>query len=350
MKNESIKVLGLTSMIFCALILGAAIIILACTLAKDKPIELRLAHMFPVGSEPGRHISRWARKIAEDSHGRLKIRIFPSNILVAAPEMYNGVVKGAADLGLAFRYKPEGYRLGIMFNFLLGAPNTDIAGKVYEEIWKKFPELMADEWKDVKIIYTSPSMPQYLQSKKPIHCLEDLKGQQIRVPSRELGALMKDLGAVPTFMPSADYLLALDKGTVDGGTGIFATVVDHKLGGKVGYEIMLSLGVPTPIMLIMNKESFDRLPPDLQRVLEKSGAWARKDSIKYWSEAFKECVQYCMENNIELVYLSSEEQARWTSIIDRSKEKVAAKLDKQGYPGTEILRFINERIKHHTRQ
>ena len=39
--------------------------------AADKPIELRLAHMFPVGSPSHQHIEAWAKKIAADSGGRL---------------------------------------------------------------------------------------------------------------------------------------------------------------------------------------------------------------------------------------------------------------------------------------
>ena len=317
-------------------------------IAKQKPIELRLAHMFPARSAPGRHIACWADKIAEDSNGRLKIRIFPSNILVSGPDMYDGVVEGAADIGFAFRYKPEGYRVGIMFNYFLGAPDTVIASKVYDDIWKQFPDLMAEEWKDVTIIYASPSMPQYLETKKPIYKLEDLKGKQIRVPSKELGNLMKQMGATPTYMSSADYILSLDKGTVDGGTGIFITLVDHKMAGKIKYNVMLSLGVPTPIMLIMNKDSFNKLPDDLQNIIVKSNDWAKNDSIRYWGESFDNSVKYCNDNGIELVYLSPDEKAKWIAIIDRAREKVADDLEKKGYPGKEILRFINDRIRYYT--
>jgi len=63
--------------------------------SQGKPIDLRLAHMFPVVSPSHQLVENWAKKIATDSNGRLTIRIFPVNTLLAAPEIYDGVAKGA---------------------------------------------------------------------------------------------------------------------------------------------------------------------------------------------------------------------------------------------------------------
>lgn len=317
---------------------------------QAKTIELRLAHMFPVGTPSDKHINRWAEKIAADSNGQLTIRIFPSNTLITAPEMYDGVVKGAADLGFAWRYKPTNYTVGILFPFLLTAPDTITAGKVYEDIWKKFPDMMAEEWKDVKTLYLEPTMPVYLFSRKPIHKIEDMKGQQIRVPSQELAAMVKDMGGTPAFMSTADFIVGLDKGTVDGATGLFAIIPDYKLGGKIKTVVNISLGTSTPLMLIMNKKSFNDLPPDLQAVLENSMEWARADSKKYWSEFYDDCVKYAKENGIELVNFSPEEKARWIKIVNQVRENTGKELDKKGYPGTELIKFIDERIDYYTKK
>jgi TRAP-type C4-dicarboxylate transport system substrate-binding protein len=318
-------------------------------LSQEKPIELRLAHMFPVSAPAHKHIEHWAEKIAADSNGRLKIRIFPSNTLITAPEMYDGVVKGAADIGYAWRYKPTNYTVGVLFPFLLSAPDTVTADRVYDDIWNKFPKVMAEEWKDVKILWLEPSMPVYLFSKKPLHKMEDMKGQQIRVPSKELADLMKELGVSPAFMSAADFITGLEKGTVDGACGLFAIIPDYKLAGKIKYVLMISLGVSTPVMVIMNKDSFNKLPADLQRILEESGEWGKKDSIKCWSELYDDSSKYSKAAGIELIDPPPEEKAKLVAIIERSRDKVGADLDAKGYPGTEIVRFIRERVEHYAR-
>jgi TRAP-type C4-dicarboxylate transport system substrate-binding protein len=317
--------------------------------SQEKPIELRLAHMFPVSAPAHTHIEHWAEKIAADSKGRLKIRIFPSNTLISAPEMYDGVVKGAADIGYAWRYKPTNYTVGVLFPFLLSAPDTITADRVYADIWNKFPKVMTEEWKDVKILWLEPSMPVYLFSKKPLHKMEDLKGQQIRVPSKELSDLMRELGISPAFMSAADFITRMDKGTVDGACGLFAIIPDYKLAGKIKYVLMISLGVSTPVMVIMNKDSFNSLPADLQRVIEESGEWGKKDSIQCWSELYDDSIKYCKASGIELVYPSAEEKAKLVTIIERSRDKVGADLDAKGYPGTEIVQFIRDRVEHYAR-
>lgn len=169
MKNSKMYILILLALVFVAILPLSAF-------AQGKPIELRLAHMFPVNSASHRHIELWVKKIAEDSKGRLTIRVFPSSILITAPELYDAVVKGAVDISFGFRYKPEGYSLGVVFPFLMGAPDTATAGRVYEDVWKKFPKVMAEEWKDVKVLYLVPSTPTHVFARKPLKRLEDLKG------------------------------------------------------------------------------------------------------------------------------------------------------------------------------
>jgi len=319
------------------------------TFSQGKPIELRLAHMFPIGATSHKHIEQWAKKIATDSNGRLTIRIFPVGTLIAPPEIYTSIGKGVADLGFAFRYKPEGYGIGVTLPFIMGAPDTIVATRVYDDLWKKFPKQMEEEWREVKILYLSASMPQYLIARKTLHRLEDVKGLQMRVSSREMGDLMKDLGATPVYMSTPDFMIGIEKGTVDGASLIFEAIPDNKLGGRIKYVMTHSLGVPTPVGVFMNKDSFNKLPADLQKVLEKSCEWAKEDMMAYWSAGYENAKKYCETEGVELVSLSREEKAKLVAIYERNRDKVGADLDAKGYPGTEIVKFIRERVEHYIR-
>ena len=342
MKNPKMVILILLALVLLAFLPLNAF-------SQGKPIELRLAHMFPVGASSHKHIEQWANKIAVDSNGKLTIRIFPVGTLMAPPEIYSGVANGVADLGFTFRYKPEGYGIGVTFPFLMGAPDTVTAAQVYDDLWTKFPKQMAEEWKEVKILYLAASMPQYLIARKTLRRVEDIKGLQMRVPSREMGDVMKDLGATPVYMSTPDFMIGIEKGTVDGACLIFETIPDNKLGGRIKYVIIHSLGVPTPVGVFMNKDSFNSLPADLQRVIEKSCEWGKEDLIRYWSAGYENAKKYCEAEGIELVYTSPEEKAKLVSIIEHNRDKVGADLDAKGYPGTEIVKFIRERVEHYTK-
>jgi TRAP-type C4-dicarboxylate transport system substrate-binding protein len=335
--------------IFISLVLLLVVFLPLNVFSQGKSIELRLAHMFPVGASSHKHIEQWANKIAADSNGRLTIRIFPVGTLIAPPEMYPSLAKGVADLGFAFRYKPEGYGIGVTFPFIMGAPDTVTATRVFDDLWKKFPKQMAEEWKEVKILYLTASMPQYLIARKTLRRLEDIKGLQMRVPSREMGDVMKDLGATPVYMSTPDFMIGIEKGTVDGAVLIFEAIPDNKLGGRIKYVITDSLGVPTPVGVFMNKDSFNSLPADLQKVIENSCEWGKEDMIRYWSAGYENAKKYCQTEGIELISLSPEERTQFNTIIERNRDKVGADLDAKGYPGTEIVRFIRERAAHYAR-
>lgn len=306
--------------------------------------------MFPIAAPAHKYIESWAEKIAMDSNDQLKIRIFPSNTLIIAPEMYDGVVKGAADIGYAFRYKPKNYTLGVLFPFILAAPDTVTATKVYDDIWDRYPKLMAQEWKGVKLLWSSSAMAQYLFSRKPVRRLEDFKGQQIRVPSREIGEVIKALGATPVFMSTADFVIGIEKGTVDGCIMMPAAISDYKIGDKVKYCVMGNLGIPTPVSAFINEDSFSKLPRELQSVVEKSTEMGRANEIKCWSDLAEDSMKYLKSAGIEFVQLSPQEKMELDNITEGVRDKIGRDLDAKGLPGTELIQFIRERVRFYANQ
>jgi TRAP-type C4-dicarboxylate transport system substrate-binding protein len=356
-----VKNLKVCVFVILGLLLGILSVLNACATTPEspattpeKPVELSLAHMFPPESAPALVTDHWAEKIKNDSNGRLTIRSYPSDTLIKAPDMVSGVVEHAADIGYAFVYKPEGFELSTSFNFILAAPDTVTAGRIYDDIWQKYPKEMANEWNDVKVLWLSPSVPQFLTLiKKPAHTLADMKGLQIRVPAKELGDLITAWGATPVYMSYSDYLIAIDKGTVDGAIDMFSSILDCKLGGKVKYFVILrsgSLGCPTPVFVIMNKNSYNKLPSDLQKVIDDSLEWGKKSSIEMWAASDADSKAYFTGEGGEIIYLSPDEEAKWVVALNDVKTKYAQTLDAKGLPGTELLNFINERVKYYAEQ
>jgi TRAP-type C4-dicarboxylate transport system substrate-binding protein len=337
----------LAVLVLAALVVVAAVFSTIPARAADKPIELRLAHMFPVSAPSHQLIEAWAKKIAADSQGRLTIRIFPVNTLVPAPELYDAVASGTADISFGFRYTPKGQPLGVTFPFILGAPDVVTATKVYDDVWKKFPKPMAEEWKEVKILWLTSSMFQAMHTLKPVRSLADMKGLQIRVPSKEMGDLMKDLGATPAFMSTADFVIGIEKKTVDGGTIQPLAVQDNKLGGKVKYMLDLSLGAPTPVFAIMNKDVYSKLPADLKAVIDKSCDFGKQGTVQMWVEAWEDVQKYYKAEGVEIVRLSPQERARVAAIVEKARDRVGAELDAKGLPGTEVVKYIRERVEQY---
>ena len=64
------------------------------------PIELAYANFFP-----GKHIqgalgASWAKEIEKRTNGKVKITYHPGSVLLNPPKMYDGILKGVADIGM----------------------------------------------------------------------------------------------------------------------------------------------------------------------------------------------------------------------------------------------------------
>lgn len=317
--------------------------------AAPKPVEIAFAHMFPPQSPEGQVANKWADKIKEDSKGLLSVRIYPVGTLLAPNQIYDGVFKGAAGAGMAYPYAQEGFELSAAMPSILTAPNTAIAAKVYDDLWKQFPDVMANEWKDVKILWMTPGALQTFWITKPrFQTLEDFKGLQIRVPSKEMGSVVKALGAIPVSMSTADTVVALDKGTIDGAYTLHATVASNKMTSlKYGLKLNnMSCGVASPVFCVMNKDVYKSLTPDLQKVVDDSLVWGKQVQLETWSSVQATAEKwFTNDNGGEYISLSKEQEDKFAALYYQAINESVQAMVAKGIPATEIVNYIRERIK-----
>ncbi len=107
----------------------------------------------------------------------------------------------------------------------------------------------------------------YTRSNKPITTLADLKGMKIRVqPARISTRMVELLGAVPTPMNYGEVYSALQTGIIDGAENDY---VSYLTSGH--YEVAKNLvedqHLSPPALLVMNKDRFYSLSPDIQTAL-----------------------------------------------------------------------------------
>ncbi len=316
--------------------------------ASGEVIELSLASLYPAGSPPAQSLDRWCEKIAEDSGGRLKVRHYTDNTLVAAPDMRTGVEAGTADLGCSFIYKPEpGFDPSLVMSQLILGLNYEDCLKIFDDMWSEFPELWNGQWDKFKVMWVTVIDPNLLfTTKKPVRTMDDIKGLQIRMPSKSAGEMLKSLGAAPVEMSTADWVVSLDKGTTDGAVTSAGSVLDHKIGEKLKYVTLYSTG-PGVTFLIMNKQKYDSLPADLQKILDDNMDFGKQDMIQSKKDAEKAAFEYLETTGTEVITLAAEEYEKWNVAVRPVFDKIAADLDAKGFPGTELINFCLERAEYY---
>mgnify|MGYP000856951000 CR=1 FL=1 len=303
-----------------------------------EAIELSIASQHAPTAPAGRAVEAWAERIKEATNGLVTMRHYGNSQLIAPPDTPDGIRAGTADIGNTFIFKGEpGFEVGVNLTQLVRGMSTADGVRIFDALWAEYADIMESQWKDFKVLWVLPSVPTAIFTvKQEVRTMEDMKGLQIRVPNAINGEIQKLLGAAPVSLAVTDWLASLDKGTTDGAATTVGSMFDFQIGEKFKYCTMFPLGNSINFM-IMNKDKWNSLSPDVQKIIDDSLPEARQEMIDTWAQVEVDTRTYCEEKGIQFIDLAPDEMARWNEAIRPVFDKMAAEMDEAGYPGTEIV-------------
>jgi len=114
--------------------------------------------------------------------------------------------------------------------------------------------------------------PGVIHANKAVTTPSDFNGMKIRGASRQINAMLKELGATPVGMPVPAVPEALSKGVIDGTTIPWEVTKALKVPELVGNhtEFTGPMMYTLTFVLVMNKDKFASLPDDLKVVMEEN--------------------------------------------------------------------------------
>ena len=166
---------GLVWGIVSIFVIVAAISIYSCAKKETGPaIELTYANFFPPTHIQAQLAESWIKEVEERTEGQVKITYYPGGALLKGPGMYDGVVKGVADIGFSlFAYTAGRFPTMEALDLPMGYPSGRVATYVVNDFYKKY---QPEEITGVKLLYVHAHGPGILHSKKPVKKMEDVKG------------------------------------------------------------------------------------------------------------------------------------------------------------------------------
>ena len=291
--------------------------------------------------DPWKLYEEWAQSVEKRTNGRVQfeltslpelglggaetIRVLKTGV-VDVTETYGGYVAGELPI-------IEILELPGIF------PDPEIAKKAILA-WKPHEAKILDEKANAVLLAMAVYPDQAIWSKKPLRKLEDFKGLKTRVHSVALSSLVAGLGGEPLTIAFAETYTALERGTLD------AAISGTKPGyGLRWYEVSKYLVGPISmrphVALAINKNTWKRLPADLQQILkeeaEKIVEGKAFEAIEVWN---KEGIDKSVEKGVEHLPFSPELQA---AIKDVLRTKVVPEWVKRA-GGAEAARLFNEII------
>jgi TRAP-type C4-dicarboxylate transport system substrate-binding protein len=95
----------------------------------------------------------------------------------------------------------------------------------------------------------------------------------------------------------------------------------------------------------MNKQKWNALPPDVQKIIEQiNEEWIEKHG-KNWDAIDKEAYDFIDKLGNKVIPLSQEENARWAKAVNPMFDEYVKEKTAKGLPAAEALKFCRERLK-----
>jgi TRAP-type transport system periplasmic protein len=321
--------------------LAAALLVLGGA-AQAQQVTLRLHQFLPAPAPiPKNFLAPWAKKVEEESKGRIKIEVYNSMQLGGTPaQLYDQVKDGVIDITwVPPAYMPGRFPKSETFELPFIASNGEknaVAG------WEFFEKHLKDEFKDVKMLAVHSHGPGLIHVKgNGVRKLEDMKGLKLRGPSRIVNKLIEQLGATPVGMPVPATPDALSKGVVDGTVLPWEIVTPlriHELvNAHTNFSGNRSLYI-TWFTFFMNKARYDALPPDLKKVIDdNSGPETSKWAGRVMDEGDIPGFEAAKKRGNTFVTLDPAETARWAKAAEPVIEAWIAEMKGKGIDGKALV-------------
>ena len=331
-----------------AALFGAAVLCLGGVSAPAQAadtIELSYANFPPPGTFPHVQMERWVKEVEKRTGGKVKIKMFPGGSLLNGKNMVDGVITGQADIGCtSTAYQPGRFVILNATALPVGIPSGLVGSQVLMDLFLKYkPKSMAK----LKVLTMFTTSPANIMSKEGLPTLASLKGKSLRA-SGGAAQILKAWGANQVGMPMPATPEALQKGVVQGLFSSVEVMKDFKFAEYCRFVTMTNTGI-YPFAVFMNMDKWNKLPKDVQKVMDdlfrEQGEWTGK----YVDDHAKEALDWSVKTYKVTIYaLAPEEKAKFDAplkpIVDGWIKKVSAK----GVDGKAIVADIKALIKKHS--
>ena len=301
--------------------------------ADNKVYTIRFAHGLPATHNVAIEYADWAKMINEESNGQLKVKIYPGGQLYKDTDLISAVKTGACEMGAIYTFNaasivPE-FNVFVIPMVINGREKFikviegDIGGKLFGKIEEKGIKPLG--W----VVWALGGEEMGVITNTPVHVPSDLKGKIVRSMSPEQAQYFQEYcGASSAMVSGAELYMALQRGTLNASVATLSHLVDRKLSEVAPNICLIPVG-SYPNILIMNKQFYDKLPEDLQKVIDNVSEKIQKESYKKSENVYRVYnlkAKEAVAGRGEIYTPTPEEYALWTKDIEGFWKRVTEKM------------------------
>ncbi|MHB1343605.1 MAG: TRAP transporter substrate-binding protein DctP [Thermoleophilia bacterium] len=317
------------------------------TTTTGEPIDLTFAGLWPPDHPFSKATELWIEKINKETNGRVTIEPFWGGALYASQDSATELGQGVADIGdFSGAYAADGFGFEKAMRMAFwGVDDPVLARKVYDEVLAKYPEL-EQEFTDANIkVMAFAGIPPYqlLTVGTAVRTADDFKGLMIK-GSGDLAKLASTLGGEGVGIGMGETYTALQKVTIDGAFAPYETLQSFRFAEVVDYATQLDIGAAPSGHWGMNLDTWNSLPPDVQKVFEDNIEWFGLKCEELLRAQDEAAVELAKQNGVEFIQPSAADVQKVYDFVDTLTREQMTALDAQGLPGTQVYEDIRSLI------
>jgi TRAP-type C4-dicarboxylate transport system substrate-binding protein len=260
-----------------------------------------------------------------------------------------GVSDGIADIGFEPTiFHPDKLPLEqVTFNTPFATSDVVLVGKAMDMLHASIPAYGAQYDKFGVIRLGGSSYDSYeLVTTFEVKTVADMKGKKIGAAGPVL-QWIKGAGAVPVDSNMTLYYNNSKTGVIDGFIIFPSSFPGMKYPEAAPYVTKVGFGAQYAAALIANKATFNKLPPEVQKIL--------RETAKDWTAAADKIQQEAGDtafNNTpkdfagaKTYVLPRDEQVKWANAMPNVAKDWAAGLEKQGMPANKALSAYMDHLR-----
>jgi len=336
-----------------ALLAGAALAIASAMPASAESFTLRIGAGHPNG--PAVYVADVANYFVPEVKKRVEAE---TDHTIEFVEGYGGAIAGVAetleavqngilDIG-AYCFCFEPAKL-FLHNFPYYAPfgpqDSAEEMKAVRAVYDKVPWLTETFEKEYgqKLLGLHGWDNYHLGTTDPWDTVEDLKGVKIGGAGPNLPWL-EFAGAIPVQSTLPDGYLSLQTGVYNGWLMFPSAYLGFKFYEPSPNYTLIGFGAMGVNGLTINSRTWDRLPPEVQKILVEVGRGYEEQAGKSLNERQKSGLEGLEKVGAKIKTLSEEARAGWAKSLADFPSRQAKDADGRGMPGTEVMKAYLEAV------
>jgi TRAP-type C4-dicarboxylate transport system substrate-binding protein len=321
----------------CGLILVLSFLASAIVVhGAEKPYVLRVSSFLAAVHHINRNMfDPFIKEVESESKGGIKCDFYLAEALGKAKDHADLAKTGIADVVFIVQsYTPGRFSLSTVTELPFTFPNSTDACKAS---WKLYKSHLYRQYADYHVLFLGNTSGYILCTRtKPLRTFDEMKAVKIRTSGGYITKAFESLGITPVSMPGVEIYTSVERGVMEGYVSSYASIPGYRLEEVTKYVTEVNLG-NLCIGMLMNKQAYEKLPPDLKEIVNKAGEHALQNISASYDKEDSMAKEMMMKKGIEVIVPAPPEMKRIHAAGMRVWKDWVQEMEAKRLPGRTVM-------------